>query len=207
MTRPIIQNFRGARALVLLAPGDDRDRLVATLRRLGLLAGVVDPGDADALATAGREGFDVLIADTDLGTGALVPPGLAVDAPIIAVIGVEAPSRLGRVVAERAASHIVKPVRSSGVFPALFIAFNEFAQRRREQEHLQRLEARLRQRRAVVKAVLATSASRGVDDDEAFRLLRRESMRRRITIEALSEEIAAATAAAAPPGEVAGGRP
>ena len=204
---PVIQNFRGARALVLMAAGDDRDRLVVTLRRLGLLTAVVDPGDAEALTAAGRDGFDVLLTDTDVGTGDLAPPGLAVDAPVIAVIGVEAPSRLSRVVNGRAASHIVKPVRSSGIFPALFIAFNEFARRRRDREHLRRVEERLRQRRAVVKAVLSVVARRGVDDDEAFKLLRRESMRRRITIEALSQEIAAAAATAPPPDEAAGARP
>ncbi len=204
--RTVIQNFRGARALVVMAPGDDCDRLVVTLRRLGLLTGAVAPGDEEALAAAARDGFDVLITDTDVGTGDLVPGGITVDAPVIAVIGVEAPSRLSRVVGGRAASHIVKPVRASGVFPALFIAFNEFARRRREREHAGRLETRLRQRRTVVKAVLAVIASRGVDDDEAFRLMRRESMRRRITIEALSEEIVAASKPSAPSGEVAGGR-
>ena len=206
MTRPIIQNFRGARALVLLEPGDDRDRLVLTLRRLGLLAGVVDPNDTVRLDTADREGFDVLICDTDVGTGDLVPAGLAVDAPVIAVIGVEAPSRLTRVVNSQAASHIVKPVRSSGVFPALFIAFNEFARRKREQEYAQKLEARLRQRRAVVKAVLSLVATRAVDEDEAFKLLRRESMQRRITIEALSQEIIDAAGENPSQSEAAGGR-
>ncbi|MCB9957193.1 MAG: ANTAR domain-containing protein [Rhodospirillaceae bacterium] len=202
--RGTIQNFRGARALVVLYPGSDRDRLATVLRRLGLLVGEVDPSDTERLEIAGRDGFDVLVLDTDIGTGDLVPSVLAVDAPIIAVIGVEAPSRLTRAVNARVASHIVKPIRSSGIFPALFLAFNEFNRRRREREFVLRLEARVRQRRHVVKAILAVCAETGVDDEEAFRLLRRESMRRRISIEALCQEIAATTDATEAPGEAAG---
>ena len=45
------------------------------------------------------------------------------------------------------------------------------------------LEARHRARRLVMKAVLRLMERHGVDDDEAYRRLRKESMRLRITVE------------------------
>ena len=57
------------------------------------------------------------------------------------------------------------------------------------------LEERLRARRFVTKATLKVMRAQNVDDDEAFRRLRRESMSRRITVEALCEQIIASEAA------------
>ena len=53
------------------------------------------------------------------------------------------------------------------------------------------LEARHQARRLVMKAVLRVMARHGVDDDEAYRRLRKESMRLRITVEDLSSRILA----------------
>ena len=58
----------------------------------------------------------------------------------------------------------------------------------------------------MVKAVLSLVATRAVDEDEAFKLLRRESMQRRITIEALSQEIIDAAEENPSQSEAAGGR-
>jgi AmiR/NasT family two-component response regulator len=44
-------------------------------------------------------------------------------------------------------------------------------------------------RRHVIKAVIALMQRHGVDDEEAFRMLRRESMARRITVEELSQQL------------------
>ena len=112
----------------------------------------------------------------------------------MAVIGVEAPSRLSRIIRARAAGYITKPIRSTGVFTTLFLAFNEFAMRRALAEERGALEERLRARRFVTKATLKVMRAQNVDDDEAFRRLRRESMSRRITVEALCEQIASEAA-------------
>jgi AmiR/NasT family two-component response regulator len=50
-------------------------------------------------------------------------------------------------------------------------------------------EQRRRQRRAVVKAIVRIMKVHRVDDDEAYRLLRRESMRARLSVEAYSERL------------------
>lgn len=180
---PVRQNFRGARALIVHRPDANRQRLEVDLRRLGLLVGCVDPGvEGAAFTTEAIQSCDILFYDADQGTGDLLPKPLP-DIPLVALVGVEAPSRLSRVVQMRTAAALTKPVGSTGLFTALFMAFNEHALRRRETAERRGFEARLKGRRYVVKAVLALMREQAVDDDTAFHLLRRESMRQRVTLE------------------------
>ncbi len=188
MTERVLNNFRGARALVLHAEDPNRDTLARTLRRLGLYVATVAP-EPDLPLAPYFEACDVLFFDADQPP----PPG-APDAPIpavphIALIGIEAPSRLARIVRHRCSGYLLKPVRPAGVFTALFMAFNEFALRQREAGERAALAERLHGRRHVTKAILRLIETEGIDDDEAFRRLRRESMRRRIPIERIAREI------------------
>ena len=66
------------------------------------------------------------------------------------------------------------------------------------------LEARHRARRLVMKAVLRLMERHGVDDDEAYRRLRKESMRLRITVEDLCSRILDIDGAAPTPERLAG---
>lgn len=189
MTKALVQNFRGARALIIHPPDDNRDRLVSVLHRLGLLVCALDAGETETAIAGALGSCDVLFFDADEGMGPILDGVTLPDVPLVALIGVEAPSRLSRVVRARAAGHIAKPIRSTGVFTALFLAFNEFAVRQRRAEERRALEERVRARRFVTKAILKMMAAQGVDDEEAYRQLRRESMRRRMTVEALCEQV------------------
>lgn len=185
-----LQNFRGARALLAHPADQNRDTLEATLRRLGLDVAILDPTALEPGA-AETPPCDVAFFDADEGLGAALGEARP-EVPLVAVIGTEAPSRLLRVVRQRCASHLMKPVRPSGVFTALFLAMNEHATRRREAEARAALSARLHGRREVIKAVLALMERHAVDDDEAYRLLRIESMRRRLSVERYAADLMAA---------------
>lgn len=189
--RKVLRNFRGLRALVLQGDVSGRDTLVQTLRKLGL--------EAQAMASeeASAETFkvaDLIFVDADEGSEPIFADDEVPDVPIIAIIGSEAPSRLSRVVKARAASHIQKPVRSSGVFTAVLLGINEHAQRQRMAQEATALRRRLAGRRTVVKAVLALMRRWGVDEDAAYQELRSDAMRERIPVEE-----AAARVLAAPP--------
>lgn len=186
MSGPVIQNFRGARALVVHPDDANRDTLATTLRRLGLLVALIEP-DIET-KSPGIEACDIVFFDADQGLGGVFGEAPPPDAAYVAMIGVEAPGRLARVVRQRCCGYLMKPVRSSGVFTALFIGVNEFAHRRRDIQEREALERRLAGRRLVTKAVLKMIAEEGIDDEEAYRRLRRESMRRRVSIEALACE-------------------
>ena len=183
MTPQIRSNFRGARAWVALPEDQNREVLVRTLERLGLSVFERCPDATDFVA--GR--LDVAFVDADQDFMML-----DADIPHIAVIGMEAPSRLARVVRHRASSVLMKPVRATGIFTALFLAFNEHAIRQREVIERANLSRRAEGRRAVVKAILKIMKDDDVSDDEAYRRMRVASMTRRIPI----EEFAAQTLAA-----------
>ena len=184
MTTPVRSNFRGARAWVVLPADQNRDVLVRTLERLGLIVTERESEVTDFVASA----QDVVFVDADQDFMVLDP-----EIPHTALIGMEAPSRLARVVRHRAASILMKPVRATGVFTALFLAFNEHAIRQRELLERENLSRRAEGRRVVVKAILKIMKDNDLTDDEAYREVRVASMARRISIEEFAAEVVAAS--------------
>ncbi len=184
MSSLVQSNFRGSRACVVLPEDQNREVLVRTLERLGLHVTVMDPAAGDLVA--GPQ--DVVFVDADQDFSLLDQ-----DIPHVALIGIEAPSRLGRVVRLRAAAVLMKPVRTTGVFTAIFLAFNEQATRQRETQERQQLARRAKGRRVVVKAILKLMKDKDLSDDDAYRELRVASMTKRISIEEFAAEIVAAS--------------
>ena len=85
----------------------------------------------------------------------------------------------------------MKPIRSNGVFTALYFAFNERRRRQQLKDAVASATERLAARRLVVKAIIYLMQNLGLDDEEAYRHLRKESMSRRISVEELSAQILA----------------
>lgn len=162
-----------------------RDTLERTLGKLGLDV-VISDAQTPVSAPSGQ--FDMLFFDADDGAVASLDGLASMELPLIAVIGSEAPSRLAHVVRHRAASHILKPVRSSGIFTAILIAVNEHALRTRQQQEMQGLRRRLAGRRVVMKAVLDLVRTGGLAEDDAYEWLRREAMERRIPMEDMARQ-------------------
>ncbi|MDO9640784.1 MAG: ANTAR domain-containing protein [Pseudotabrizicola sp.] len=176
MSRIIHKNFRGLRALLVMGPNTAREGLESALVKLGLTV------EMSEMAPCPREtsvNHDLVFFDADDGAEPSLE-GIAL--PLVALVGSEAPSRLARVVRYRAASHILKPLRSSGVFLAVFLAVNEHNHRSRLEQETQSLRRRLAGRRTVIQAVLSLMGH-GLTEDEAYERLRREAMERRIPIE------------------------
>lgn len=180
MSRAIQKNFRGLRALVIMAPDSGTETLERTLVKLGLevtVAAVLPCTDGGPLP------FDVVFFDADDGGDSALDDSAVAELPLIALIGSEAPSRLARVIQHRAASHILKPVRSSGIFTALLLAVNEHTVRMRHKQEMQALNRRLSGRRIVMKAVMQLITRCGLSEEDAYDWLRREAMQRRIPME------------------------
>lgn len=180
MSRSIQKNFRGLRALVIMAPDGGCQTLERTLRKLGLDVTVARALPATDVTPVP---FDVIFFDADDGADTTLDEFAVADLPLIALIGSEAPSRLARVIQHRAASHILKPVRSSGIFTALLLAVNEQSVRIRHKNEVQALNRRLAGRRIVTKAVMQLITRCGLSEEDAYEWLRREAMQRRIPME------------------------
>lgn len=194
MTGPrLVQNFSGMQAHLIVAPTTVSDTLVATLMKLGLtVASNMPAGDAHSVEWAELEPERALvILDGDLplpGTAASTVSDLP-PVPVLGLVGVEAPSRLKGLLQFGATGLLRKPIHGASVYAALYLTINEHQRRRALEEQLARHEERRRGRRHVVKAILRVMQERGLDDDAAFEILRRDSMRARLPLEQYCEAL------------------
>lgn len=192
MTRRLIQNFRGLRAVLSYAGDRDHDVLAETLARLGLKVSTINPSTGDAAAHDTLSSADLFFFDADVAESPSLPwRGMSL-VPIIAIIGLETPTRLQRAFELAPTAVLHKPLRPSGIYSALFFATNEHRRRLEMVDRLKALEERHGARRFVQKAILQLMERHDCDDEEAFRILRRESMRQRITVEELAMRVLAA---------------
>lgn len=96
------------------------------LGRLGMSVTEINPEQLRFPA----EPIDVIVLDADsIPIKSDLTPVLNSDAPMIALIGTETPSRLKWLLDLQPASFLVKPLRSAGLYTALVVAFDS-AQRR-----------------------------------------------------------------------------
>lgn len=182
--RRILQNFSGGTVHLVAADPRVAEALAPPLNRLGVMLSEVPlvDGRAGLKFDALREDRDVLMVDTDLDQpldlGAAEAP-----VPVVGIIGVEAPSRLKAMITLGATAFLRKPVQGAVVYSALFMGINGFLHRRTLEARLEEHERRRRGRRFVIKAIVNLMHRAGIDDDQAYAILRRESMRHRMSIE------------------------
>lgn len=192
MAQMPVQNFRGMRAVIFASSEGGVDTLASVLAKLGLVVerpGIPVPAGAADVSTFGFE-RDVLFVDGDhegvLGPDAVVnglPP-----APVIGLVGVEAPSRLKGLMAQGATAFLRKPVYAGAVYTTLFLGVNQYLQRKAIVDQLSEHQDRRRRRRLVIKTIVRIMELHAVDDDEAYAILRRESMRSRLSLEDYCEQ-------------------
>jgi len=188
MAPRLLQNFNGGRALVVVANRSAVEALEMTLAKLGVTAEypeIVEMRAEIDFATLNPE-RDILFIDGDLDVAVATEPDEVSRLPLVPVIGlvgVEAPSRLKNLINLGATAFLRKPVHGAAVYTALFLGINQFLLRSDMHGRLEDMERRRRGRRSVVKAIVALMNDAGVDDDEAYDRLRRESMRSRLNLE------------------------
>ncbi|AGI67559.1 putative response regulator [Octadecabacter antarcticus 307] len=187
MKSSITQNFRGLRASVIHPDDTNRQTLCAVLGKLGLVVNAVE-----AVNFGDFHNCDVVFVDADEGIEALPQTEQCVSdllgLPCIALIGNEAPSRLARVVRRGCASHILKPVRNTGVYTALLLAMNDHTKRQKVAREIEVLQQRLAGRRVITQAIVGILNRHNVDADTAYAWLRAEAMSRRLTIDIVAQE-------------------
>ena len=199
MSEPrLLQNFSGARAIVVTDRAASVDVLTTALGRLSVTtdpADIVESIAAIDVATLRHE-RDIIFIDGDISDGAALPLstiGGLPPAPVIGLLGVSAPSRLKALMRAGASAFLRKPIHATAVYPALFVGVNEF----RRQQYLEALlldqDRRRRGRRDVVKAIIRTMSEYNIDDDEAYDLLRRRCMKTRQTMEDFCKDLVRST--------------
>lgn len=188
MTRSSPFSVRGRHALMLMKDERDIPMLRRQLHRLGMSVTEADPMQLVAPDVP----VDVIILDADsIPIKSDTAPVSDINAPVIALIGTETPSRLKWLLDLKPASFLIKPLRSAGLYTALVVAFDSAQRRSEEATHIEKLEERVRARRVVVAAVLQLMRAHALSEEDAFTLVRQTAMRHRTTIEQLSAEIIA----------------
>jgi AmiR/NasT family two-component response regulator len=188
MTRQSPFSVRGRGALMVIR--DERETAIVRrqLDRLGMTITEYDPAAPAPLDRA----VDVVIVDADIiQIESDVADLRKTDAPIIALVGTETPSRLKWLLDLQPASFLIKPLRSAGLYTALVVAFDSAQRKHEELSRTERLEQRVRSRRIVAAAVLRVMRSRDITESDAFTLIRQTAMRQRVTIEQLSADVVA----------------
>ncbi|MFK8252951.1 ANTAR domain-containing response regulator [Ancylobacter terrae] len=190
-----VQNFRGMRALIFASGEGGVDTLASVLVKLGL--SVERPGVPAPMAHVDIGALspdrDVLFVDGDV-EGVLPPEALVnglPPVPVIGLVGVEAPSRLKALLAQGATAFLRKPVYAGAVYTTLFLGVNQYLQRRALADQLSEHQDRRRRRRLVIKTIVRLMEVHAVDDDEAYAILRRDSMRSRLSLEDYCEQLLA----------------
>ena len=192
-THRLVQNFSGYRALICTLPGRSTEALAPTLKKLGLQPEFIGHNTAEPMAlpferiNADR---DILFIDGDMtlppdwrsmrggaGSNALPP------APVIGLVGIEAPSRLKALLLLGATAFLAKPVYGGAVYSTLFLGVNEYNRKEMLVDTIDVLHEKRRKRAFVIKAVISLMNIRNINEDVAYELLRKESMRARSSIE------------------------
>lgn len=193
MTWPrFIQSFANRRAMVVSRDGRALEALDQTLMKLGISVSYVPlSGDRAEIGVADLQtDRDIMFVDGDLKDPIELPVGPVggiAPVPIVGLVGIEAPSRLRNLYQLGATAILRKPVHGAIVYSALVLCVNTYHRLQQMEASIELHQERRRQRRAVVKAIVDIMHRHGLDDDEAYRLLRRESMKARLTVEAFSE--------------------
>jgi len=179
---------RGRHALIIMRDEREISIVRRQLHRLGMSVAESDPTQL-----APPDGpVDVIVLDADsIPIKSDSMPGWKINAPVIALIGTETPSRLKWLLDLQPASFLIKPLRSAGLYTALVVAFDCAQRRIAEAAYVEKLEDRIRSRRIVFAAVLQVMRVHALSEDDAFALIRQTAMRHRTTIEQLSAEIIA----------------
>jgi AmiR/NasT family two-component response regulator len=193
MAPRLLQNFNGGRALIVTANPSAVEALESTLAKLGVGAeypAILD-GRAQLDVAALNPERDIVFVDGDLD-GVLAidieEPARLPPVPVIGLVGVEAPSRLKNLINLGATSFLRKPVHGAAVYTSLFLGINQFLLRAELNGRLEEMDRRRRGRRSVIKAIVDLMSRAGIDDDEAYDRLRRESMRSRRSLEEYCED-------------------
>ncbi|MGB7974254.1 MAG: ANTAR domain-containing protein [Roseiarcus sp.] len=187
-THRLIQNFRRSQGVLWANLDFNADVLERTLLKLGVSLRRVENVKASDL----DPDRDIVFLDVDqpINPEPLLAPGANLSAaPVIGIVGVEAPSRL-KLLAEAGATAILrKPIQAGTVYSALFLGVNNHRRLKSAEARLAIGDRKRRARRFLIKAVVALVQARGLSDDDAYAELRRESMRRRLDLEELCESL------------------
>jgi len=184
--REHLRYLRSMRLLIIHPPDEDRALLLAHLKRIGCQSETVWPAPEVLPPNVDITLFLVGAPDNDNSFS-----WMAGEEQIarIAIISYETPEILAELGRLHVHGVLSKPIRIFGVLAALSIAVSISRVEARLKQRIHSLDANLKARRTIERAVEILSASRNISEKEAYERLRSKAMKDNSTIAELAEAI------------------
>ena len=190
-TPEFLRKLRTRRIAVVHPRDEDGEILMQQLQRIGctVQARWPHPPDPD-------EEFDVIF-------GAVAPGALSADADwlrkrqsaaVIAIVGYESPTVFDEVLRLGALGVLTTPIRPTGVLAVLVMALSLHDELSQLHRRVARLEQKLSSVNEINDAKAIMMRTRGVDDREAYRIIREQAMSKRVPTEEIARAIIHANA-------------
>jgi len=183
----LIQDLRNLHVLVALPREQSADELIQQLKRIGCRVDHCWPMPKKLL-----EKFDLVFLDvTDQNAEQLskFTNSSQSSQAIVAVLGYENPSVLNLILEIKAHSVLNKPVRASGVMTSMLLARKIQTERAKHHKDMKALRDKLENVQKVNDAKFILMRHRGVNDREAYDLIRTQAMAKRATTADIAQGI------------------
>lgn len=182
----VLKAIRHLRVALVHPLDQDGEEIGAQLQRIGCSFERFWP-DLDALPT----GTDLVLLAVRPETLSRPYPWLGRPStpPVIPVVTFENPITLAAVLQLNAFATLASPVRSAGLLTAIAVTLSQTKARRARERYIERLEQKQSHQRVIQQATQIVMQSRGLDEADAYQLLRSQAMLKRESIEVLANGI------------------
>mgnify|MGYP001264216266 CR=1 FL=1 len=189
MAIQVLRDLRGLRVQVIHPPDAEGQSLVEQFNRIGCPTETQWPVPDEFSPTADvvvlaieYEARDKIRKLTRQRSGQILPT-------IIAIVGYEDPSTLQIVLESGALAIVERPIRPFGLLSNLTVARSLWLQRMDAEKRVRKLERRLSGMQQVQKAKSILMNNQGISEEEAYGMLRRQAMAKRMAMEDLAAAI------------------
>lgn len=180
-----LREFRQLELLAVMPPNEDRKQVTRELQRLGAKVKHLWPAPV-RLPIDG----DMIICELAPDVAECTPwlPG---EAPLSLVLHVPRNEEFDFSEIRNCAPHglLHSPISDKSIFNTIMLALDQFRYEQRLRSRINKLDDNLRSMRAVEQAKAILMHAKQIDEEEAYRVLRRTAMERRITLGTLATAI------------------
>jgi AmiR/NasT family two-component response regulator len=183
-----IKNLRKLNVAVVHPRDKTAEELLRQIHRIGCAHETIWPIPYEI-----SENIDVIFIDVNETSPAQIKPLLnkfkGYPPTIIAIIGYENPSVLEGLFNIDAHAVITKPIRASGVLSAIVMARRFWAERKGLIKNLDKLKMRVESIQKLNDAKFILMRHRGINDKDAYAIIRKQAMTKRVTILEIAQSI------------------
>lgn len=109
--------------------------------------------------------------------------------PVIAVLTYENPTIIEAMLRFNASGVIASPVKSSGLLSSIVLARHMRQEEMNRSKYVAKLEQRLQAQRKLDRAKAILMHTRGLSEDQAYKMLREQAMTKRVTTEDIADAV------------------